>query len=413
MSARSAFAARLRVELARRWRDKIALAMWVGIPLAIGGLISLAVGRRSGPAPRAHVLVVDLDDSFLSRAVVQALSSPRAQVFECEVVEETAGRERIRAGDASALVVIPGGFGDALLSETPTTLELVTNPSQRILPGIVREAASMLSEAVFYAHRVLGGPLKEIARDIGRGGGPSDAARVATEVQRAIERVAPFAFPPVIAPEFVEPPREHEGQPPSLAQLYLPSVLVMALFFVAQGISEDLWRERVLGALRRATTGPVRPWTLLAGKLAAAWVIALALSVLALCIGSLALGVPAQRIPLAALWASGVGVALTALMVLLQMLASSQRAAGILGNALLFPLLMLGGGFFPFEAMPPAFAAAGRWTPNGRGLTVLSEILQGEITAARAAASFAGLALAGAVLFAACNARFARAFARR
>jgi hypothetical protein len=359
------------------------------------------------------VLVVDLDDSFLSRAVVQALSSPRAQVFECEVVEETAGRERIRAGDASALVLIPDGFGAALLSETPTTLELVTNPSQRILPGIVREAASMLSEAVFYAHRVLGGSLKEIARDIDGGGGPSDAAHVATEVQRAIERVAPLAFPPVIAPEFVEPPREREGEPPGLAQLYLPSVLVMALFFVAQGISEDLWRERVLGVLRRATTGPVAPWTLLAGKLAAAWMISLALAALALALGALALGVAPARIPLAALWASGVGSILALAMLLLQMLATSQRAGGILTNALLFPLLMLGGGFFPFEVMPATFAAIGRWTPNGRGLTVLSEILQGEITAARAAASFAGLALAGLVLFAACNARFSRAFARR
>jgi ABC-2 type transport system permease protein len=49
----------------------------------------------------------------------------------------------------------------------------------------------------------------------------------------------------------------------------------------------------------------------------------------------------------------------------LQMLAKTQRAANLLTSMLLFPLLMAGGSFFPFAALPGWIAAIGRRTPNG------------------------------------------------
>jgi ABC-type multidrug transport system permease subunit len=42
-----------------------------------------------------------------------------------------------------------------------------------------------------------------------------------------------------------------------------------------------------------------------------------------------------------------------------------------------FPFALLGGSFFPFEAMPAGLAAIGRWTPNGWSVTVLKTILDG------------------------------------
>jgi hypothetical protein len=46
----------------------------------------------------------------------------------------------------------------------------------------------------------------------------------------------------------------------------------------------------------------------------------------------------------------------------------------------LFPLLMAGGSFFPFEALPDWIAAIGRRTPNG----FVADRLTTEITAAAA-----------------------------
>ena len=64
----------------------------------------------------------------------------------------------------------------------------------------------------------------------------------------------------------------------------------------------------------------------------------------------------------------------------------------------LFPLLMIGGSFFPFEAMPEGLAAIGRLTPNGMALTELVDLLDGEVEAGSLARVAGTLFAAGALL---------------
>jgi ABC-type multidrug transport system permease subunit len=73
---------------------------------------------------------------------------------------------------------------------------------------------------------------------------------------------------------------------------------------------------------------------------------------------------------------------LMAAMMLIQLFASSQRGGEILTLTIIFPLMMLGGSFFPFEAMPGWMAYVGRLTPNGWALEHLKSILleRAEIT---------------------------------
>ena len=49
----------------------------------------------------------------------------------------------------------------------------------------------------------------------------------------------------------------------------------------------------------------------------------------------------------------------------------------MLASLMVFPLMMIGGSFFPFEAMPAWMAAVGRWTPNGQAVARLKDILDG------------------------------------
>ena len=60
---------------------------------------------------------------------------------------------------------------------------------------------------------------------------------------------------------------------------------------------------------------------------------------------------------------------------------------------------MLGGTFFPFEAMPKQMAAIGRWTPNGWLLLQFKAILDGSMGAGRLAVDLAAVALLGALVF--------------
>jgi ABC-type multidrug transport system permease subunit len=79
------------------------------------------------------------------------------------------------------------------------------------------------------------------------------------------------------------------------------------------------------------------------------------------------------------------------LFMLLQLLATSQKAGGLLSTLVLFPLMMIGGSFFPFEAMPGWLAAVGRRLPNGWALEQFRQILGGGATAAGLLPAAAGL----------------------
>jgi ABC-type multidrug transport system permease subunit len=86
---------------------------------------------------------------------------------------------------------------------------------------------------------------------------------------------------------------------------------------------------------------------------------------------------PAALVP-ALLWSSFSGAVLLPLFLLVQTLGQTKRSASILASVLVFPLMMLGGSFFPFEAMPSWMASIGSSTPNGLALVQFRELLAGE-----------------------------------
>ncbi len=138
-----------RKDIVRRLSDVSVIAIWIGIPLMLGVLITAMVGGGGAP-PVARLLVVDRDDSTLSGLFASTLSQgPLTEVIDAEQVEEDDGRARLDAGEATALLIVPEGFGAALLKEEPTELLLITNPAQRILPRIVIETLDILGEAAF------------------------------------------------------------------------------------------------------------------------------------------------------------------------------------------------------------------------------------------------------------------------
>ena len=403
-------------DLRRHRHDPLKLVFWLGIPIAIGVLILLSAGGSSGPSPQAHVLVVDRDDSFLSGFLVGALSQDAAGDFiRAEEVEEEEGRERIAKGDGTALLVIPAGFADAILREEPATLELVTNPSQTILPGIVEEGLSIFADGTFYLHRLIGEDLREFAAgpDSGFTFENERIGEFSVKVNELVERLGEYLFPPlleVVAPEVTEEAEEDEG--PSLALLFVPGLLFMSLLFIAQGVSDDLWKERDGHTLRRVLVSPRSLHTFLLGKTLAGAFLMLVISGLALAGAYLYFGLDWRMYPLAAVWCAFSGTVLASMLGLVQVFASSQRGGSMLTMILVFPLLMLGGSFFPFEAMPEGLAAIGRLTPNGWALERLKDILMDRVELETLGLALVGQLLVGAALLFFTELRLRAGFAR-
>jgi len=370
------------------------LLLYIGIPLIIGGVIVLSFGGAGGgPTPQAHVLIVDDDDSLASHLLVGALSQEDTGApVRAEKVTQAEGRRRIDDGDASALLVIPAGFGKAVLEETTTTLQLWVNPSQTILPRLVEEMLSILSDGFFYMHRLFGNELQLIANGPPPGQNTLDdliVGGMAVAINQRMERLVDNFDPLRLKLEIKDLHPDEEAAiaageeqaaeeiPGGFGALFLPGIIMMSMLFMSMGSAGDIWVEREQRTLRRVVTAPRSVFAFMAGKSLASAGLMLVVCLVGLGIGYLYLGLSIRTLPISALWAAAGGVMLFTLMTAVQVSASSQRAGQILGLVLVFPLMMMGGSFFPFEAMPTWMQTVGRFTPNGYVLIVLKDLVRG------------------------------------
>jgi ABC-type multidrug transport system permease subunit len=367
-----------RKDLARRLGDPLALVLWILIPVTIGGLMTVVSGGGGGPSVR--LLLVDQDDTFLGDLLEGSSERGATGGFlAVEAVELEQGRARIEAGDASGLLILPEGFTEAVLEERPATVTLITNPAQRIAPAILEQGVELLSEGQFYLQRLLGEPLRELAQ-----GPPSGAdffadermAELSAEINRRMRQLDDVLFPPVLelATETAE-----EEEPLDLARMFLPGILFMSLLFIAQGMSEDLWKEKELGTLRRVVSAPRSLASFLGGKVLAGAALMAAVALAGLLISVLGYGQSALALVWGLPWCTFAGGALLVLFSLVQLLASSRRAGNVLTSVVLFPLMMIGGCFFPFEAMPRWMRAVGSRTPNGQAVLHLKAMYAGHL----------------------------------
>jgi len=406
------FAASFRKDLRRTLADPVALVIGIAIPLGVGLLLGLISSGNQG-SPTARLLVVDQDETFVSGFLVAALGQGQlGELIETEEVDEATGRARMDDGKASGLLLIPEGFMKDLYDREPTTLTLLTNPSQIILPGILEGVLGTMVDFLSEAQFLLGDVLDQVDLEPAPGQNtPTDEAVATTSlaINQLVERASPYFFPPAIKVEMaIEEAEEDEGF--DLGKLFFPSMLFMSLMFLAQGRSDDVWKEWELGTLRRTVTTPGSLTVFLLGKIAAGGLVLGGIVALALFFGRWVLGIEFEGIPLAAAWGALSGVFLLLLFTGLQTLASSPQGGNLLTGVLVFPLIMLGGAFFPFEAMG-GLAAVGRLTPNGWLLTVLKGILDGSTPPGSLAVSTAVAMGATAFLFYLVRRRLA-AFAR-
>jgi ABC-2 type transport system permease protein len=165
-----------------------------------------------------------------------------------------------------------------------------------------------------------------------------------------------------------------------------------------------------LGTLRRAVTTPHGATAIVAGKWLAGGAALALVSAVGLAAGRWLFGIELANPVLAFLWLALVGLGLLALFTVIQLLPRSERAANVLVNAITLPMAMLGGSFFPFEAMPDWMVAVGTSTPNGWALVRLRAILDGAAEPQVLAAS-AGVVAAVVVVLGALVARRLRGWA--
>lgn len=397
----------LRKDWARMRRDPLSLATAAGIPLVLAVLITLVFGREPA-TPRGRLLLADEDDTVVSNLIAGAFSrEPLGKMLVVEKVGREEGRARIDRGEASAFLLIPKGLQHAFLLDQPFRMQLFTNPSERILPQIVKETLSIVVDGAFYLQRVAAGQLHAFAAK----GTPTDLeiAQVSVSISHLATNLDKYLNPRVI--DLETEVAQAKTAEPSFAAILLPSMLFMGLLFIANSLAGDIWKERVAGTLRRLASAPVSMAAFLASRVVFVAVVYGIVAIAGLVAADKLAGMPVPSLPAAVLWMAFVGTVFYLLFLWIAVQPATQRAANVLSNLIIFPLSMLGGCFFPFEWMPAWMARMGRLTPNGWALTEFKAILDGNAGAAHLAASAALLAGVAALAFVLTLRRLRRGFA--
>jgi ABC-2 type transport system permease protein len=147
----TAFRALVRKDLALFIRDRRALVVSVLTPIVVAaffGFLFGGTGAGGSPVSGLPVGITDLDDSALTKAVLESLGNDAS--LEIQVLPEDRAQQLVRSGKLRAAIVFPKGFeaaatGALVGSGRTPDVELLYDPSQSIVRSVV---ASLLTQHV-------------------------------------------------------------------------------------------------------------------------------------------------------------------------------------------------------------------------------------------------------------------------
>jgi ABC-2 type transport system permease protein len=349
------------------------IVIFIAIPLLMTGLIGVIFAPRSdsGQLPPIRVLLVDQDKGLASKLILGSFDVDQMKkMFQVTVTDDADGARRMKRGQASAMVVIPKGFTLDLLDAKPVTLRVVKNPSEQFLPDVVEEfmttMAVMLSGVVqAFSEEVKGlramfdGPVDRIPWDKL---GPEFG-----KAQKKVAAAAKYLNPLLIGlkgEETKAPGAKPQTSMTDIFSIILPGMAIMFLLFIVQTLMRDLLSEREDGKLRRMMTTPMRPLELIGARIAAGWIMGLAILLVMVAFGTLVFHVTWGPFGYFLLLAVVASFWTAAFFALFHALVRNRNQAGALSAPIILAFSLFGGSMMNPEVMPKAFRVVGIVTPN-------------------------------------------------
>ncbi len=365
-----------RHHLYRMVRNPGLIVILAAIPVTLALIEYAAFGPTvaSGRLPPIKVLVLDEDDTFLSRAVPQLFTGggPMRDMFETSAVaDRAAARSLFQRNEASALVIVPNGFQQAFLSGQRAELQFAPNPLQTFSPAIARSALEMMALIGNGLYGQAADPIRRVNTLGASGRTPSsdDIAEIARGFFAAGQRLSGLRAVGNAPLTVVRPTGRREtgfaGSSSEFFAFIFPGLVIFGLMFISQALALRLMRDRVQGLERRVSIAPVAPAARYLGSLLFFIVALVALLALLMLIGAAIFRIELRNPP--ALLALAVGFAIFASGFHLTIIgvAKDDRTASFAGSGIVMVLSLLGGAFLPAENFPPFLRSLAYAMPNG------------------------------------------------
>ena len=298
-TALRAFFALARTQILLNVRQPEIIILTFGLPL----LSMFVFGALfSGETP-ISLGFVDSDGSTLARGVEEALRDTRA--LKIQSYDESTAQKKLADGDITGLLVLPEGFASSgrILYYKAKSSPIVEGMRDATVSGIIAGVNQQLAAAA---------TLQLTLADQGTTG----------EVARTIDFLAPGMM----------------------------GLSIMYLNFGA-GIFLVSWRQQ--GVLRRLQATPLRPAILIASQMASSWLFSIFQVAVLFLVARVVFGVEMRGSYPWLVLITVVGVtAMLSLGYLVAAFIQTPQAASGLVNLIAFPMMFLGGSYFPVDSVP-------------------------------------------------------------
>lgn len=379
-------------------KDKRAVVLLLVLPLLFISIVGMSTGQfltRDENNQRFKVAVVDLDDTELSRRLLDVLEKHRELlVTTLPTIDEA--RQALKRGEASLLLMVGSQFeeradelsiSDVLnsdsgpLADGPSSLDLLleSRPASiglgRLLEGIIfSQAVKVVAPVAARKNAVARTWLRDRSND------ESDPT-------------TGFSGSAVTRPEN----RPRTGA----AYLWIvPGFTVMFAFFLISVMARSFIAERDNGTLKRLLLAPIGTASVLIGKTAPFLLTSVVqCSLLFLC-GRLLFGMswgpePIYLVPVILC----TSLAATSLGLLLATLVYTDQQVSSYGTTLILVLSSVSGCFFPREMFPPLMKRISLFTPHGWALRAFDGVLTQSTVDAAQVMTCCGMLVLFATLF--------------
>lgn len=349
-------------DLKLRVRDKSVFILGIVAPLALAVIFNTVFGGSFESELGLAYGMVDLDGSDISAAFTSVLEDAESEeilTLESFTNEETAS-DAVDDGEIDAYIVIPSGFGEAVVANRTTRVSVVGDIDAQTSTQIAASFAEQFSSGVAASQLAVATAASVSGEEI-------DDDFLGSLSQDPAAAANSYAFSDLSARA-----RQLDG-----ATYLAAGMAVFFLFFTVQfGVAGILEEERQ-GTLPRLMAAPIPRAALVLGK-----------AILAFVLGVVAMGllVVATTLLTGADWGPPLGVlalivagvlAAVGIMGLVSAFARSPEGAGNLGAIIAVILGMLGGTFFPVASTGGVLATLSYMTPHAWFLRGLADISGG------------------------------------
>jgi ABC-2 type transport system permease protein len=346
-----------------------------------GGGLTALVGDEEETAETARIsLPVVNEDGGGELATTFLANLAAAGTVEINMIDRETADSRLDTREISHALFIPEGFSADFAAGTPVELRLVNHPfadineTEALRLAVDGVAQDLALEQQLVASLEQFGQMQAAAA-------PEQQAfsteRIVTQAQSQFERADGR---PLVAISQVEPGTLTAGeQEPQFTgiQVAVPGFAVLFAFLAAQATAQNVYEEKKYGSFRRLLAAPISKTSLLLGKMALNFLMAVLQLVVIFAVAlfifpllgldKLSLGYDPLALVLLCLL---VAVCSTSLGVLIAALAKTENQIGGLSSLIIWGMGILGGSLVPLFLMSDALNALGKivpqyWAVNG------------------------------------------------